>query len=296
MSKPRIRASFSGGRTSGLMMHFLHEMLGDTHEIVTTFANTGCEHEGTLEFVNRCDTHFGWGVVWLEARFHADGEGTTSQVVTYSTASRNGEPFEAYIAKYGIPNMTSKNCTSRLKECPMDHYTHKVLGWERLSYDTAIGIRADEFDRMSSRHKELRLIYPLVDLRITKADVLAFWKSQPFDLEIPGEHYGNCMWCWKKSKRKLLTLAKNSPEVFDFPARMEREFGTVKAGPDYKATGPDGRRHFFRGHLDTADLIAEAQQGGFVEFDGSQTAYPLFDHLMDTGSGCGDSCEIGADE
>ena len=299
--KPRIRISFSGGRTSALMTKLLHEQFGESHDILTTFANTGCEHEATLEFVRRCDEAFGLRCVWLEAVTDPEeGKGITSQIMTFETASRSGEPFEAYIAKYGIPNMTTPNCTTRLKELPMDHYTHKVHGWEPLSYDTAIGIRADEADRMSAKMQAKRFIYPLVKAGITKEDVSRFWKSQPFDLQIPGDHFGNCTWCWKKSLRKLMTLAKEDTTVFDFPARMEREYGHVKAGTDYAATGPDGRRHFFRQHLDTTDIIRMAKEP-FDKYSDRKVQPTLFDGVdweldpLDIGGGCGDSCEVGAD-
>ena len=66
--KPKLAISFSGGRTSAVMTKLCVEKFKDTHDIAIIFANTGCEHENTLDFVNKCDKHFGWGVVWIEAR------------------------------------------------------------------------------------------------------------------------------------------------------------------------------------------------------------------------------------
>lgn len=300
--KPRIRISFSGGRSSALMTKLVHDRLGQTHDILTTFANTGQEHAATLEFVRRCEAEWNWGTVWLEAVVSPlKGEGITSRVVSYETAAREGEPFKAAIAKYGLPNQTNPWCTDRLKADAMDHHCHHVHGWKRGSYQTAIGIRWDEGDRMNKNHREEGIIYPLIEARMTKLDVRMWWKQQPFDLELP-EHLGNCTWCWKKSLRKHLTLAVEHPEVYEFPARMEREYGHVKA-EGYAAAGPDGRRHFFRGHLDTTDIIEMAKQpfepfrekpiGQMNLFDPLDT----FDPFLDTGAACGEgACEAWSDQ
>lgn len=297
MTKPRLAISFSGGRTSAVMTKMLLEKYRATHDISVTFANTGCEHPSTLDFVKNCDDHFGFNTAWIEAVVtHGERIGIRHKIVSYETASRDGEPFAEYIKKYGIPNAGSPQCTSRLKEEVMDSYRHRELGWKRGEYDTGIGIRVDEADRMAVKRKEKRFIYPLVSAGISKQDVIHECKSWPFDLMLPGEHYGNCVWCWKKSLRKLLTVAKNNPEHFDFPLRMEREFSGHKAN---KNNTTAGLRVFFRNGRSTADILAMSQQPGWEEYaDKKDLAYQpsLFDQELDIGSGCGESCEIGADE
>lgn len=295
--KPRLAISFSGGRTSAVMT----KMLLDHHredysQIIVTFANTGAEDLATLDFVHRCDQEFGWGVNWVEAVVNPDhGKGTRHRVVTYETASRNGEPFRDYIAKYGIPNHTSPKCTGELKERAMTDFL-KAKGYrfgKQKDHFTAIGIRADEMDRVSPRHKEEKFIYPLVDAGITKRDVALEIKKWPFDLGIRGDHFGNCTWCWKKSLRKLLTVMSEEPSAFDFPEAMERQFGTYKA--DLKA-GHKGRRYFFRDHRSVDDLRKLAASGFRPYTDDPHQHAHDFDPEMDTGSACGESCEIGADD
>lgn len=292
MSKPRIRVSFSGGRTSALMTKLVVDRYSSTHDILITFANTGCEHEETLYFVNMCDEHFGWNVVWLESWFNLErGKGVVARVVDYAGASRNGEPFEWYIRKNGLPNPMNPRCTDRLKEHAMDHYTHKQVGWARGSYHTAIGIRADEMDRVNPRYKELKFVYPLVDAGFTKDDVLTELASWPFDLALKSEAYGNCTWCWKKSHRKLLTLAKDSPEVFNFPLRMEEKYGFHRLGE-----GEDGPRAIFRQHKTARMILDEAALGGFRPYrDADARQMSLFEPDMDFQLGCGESCEVGHD-
>jgi len=269
-----------------------------THDIVITFANTGCEHHKTLDFVHKCDQLIGGRVVWLEAIVSPeDGVGIRHEIVNYETASRNGEPFESAIKKYGIFNQTTPACTSRLKAEVMEHYLKQVDGWQRgvnINYDTAIGIRADELDRVPTKEvrERNRFVYPLVDEGVTRTQVLDFWSKQPFDLELPDDHYGNCVWCWKKTDRKLYTLAIEQPDVFDFPEKMEKLYGTHKAD---RASGHNGRRYFFRKHRSVADIKREAHAKNFRPY---RSAYQMsiwdgdWDSDLDIGGSCGDSCEI----
>ena len=289
--RPRLRISFSGGRTSALMTRLCVERMSATHDILITFANTGCEHEKTLDFVNQCDKHFGWGVVWLESVFNLTrGKGVVSKVVSYETASRNGEPFEGYIQKNGLPNTMNPRCTDRLKEMCMDHYTHKVQGWKRGSYQTVIGIRADEIDRVNPDYKEKGFMYPLADWGYRKDDVKAALMAWPFDLDLESEAYGNCTWCWKKSHRKLLTVAKHHPEHFDFPVRMEAKYGKHRISPDEPAP-----RVMFRKNKSAAVILEEAKTTAFREYsDNYHIAPSLFTFDMDYSIGCGESCEIGS--
>jgi hypothetical protein len=295
-SKPRLAISFSGGRTSAVMTKLCVDKFSETHDIAITFANTGCEHDNTLKFVDQCDKHFGWGVVWVEATVNSEkGKGIRHKVVDYESASREGEPFEAYIAKYGLCGPTHPQCTSRLKEEVM--YDHRrSMGWKKGTYWTAIGIRGDEMDRISENRIERKFVYPLADAGWTKEDVKQECASWPFDLELKGEHYGNCTWCWKKSMRKLLTIAKEDPSVFDFPLRMEKKYQVIRESDKDR----DGKHKIFRKHTSTQDLLDMAQKLDFEPYrDIDQTqmfSQANYDVFLDTGSACGESCEIGADE
>jgi hypothetical protein len=290
--RPRLAISFSGGRTSAVMTKLCLAKYGPTHDIIVTFANTGCEHPSTLKFVKNCDDVFLFKTVWIEAEVtHGERVGIRPRIVTHDTASRNGEPFEEYIKKYGIPNAGSPQCTSRLKTEAMEYYIRKVRGWDVGTYKTAIGIRADEMDRVSSKKDEYGFVYPLVDMGWTKAMVKAECRRWPFDLQIPGDHFGNCTWCWKKSLRKLLTVATEAPSEFDFPARMEATYGT------HKAENAKGRRVFFRGDRSTLDILELAKQPFTPYTEATKfRQQTLWDDILDVGGGCGESCEIGADQ
>lgn len=283
----KLFISFSGGRTSAYMTKWLLENKPDSTEVVVIFANTGEENEATLDFVDNCDKAFNFNVVWVEAEVQDGlGKGTRHRVVDYETATRpNTEdgPFEQVIRKYGITNKAFPACTRELKLRPMTSYV-RSLGWASGDYWTAIGIRADEIDRMSTSAESNKICYPLVKAGIKKQDIIDWWSEQPFDLRLP-EHLGNCQWCWKKSRRKLLTLVMEDPTVFDFPHRMEKKYPFAGAG---KTREP---RKFFRGHTSTSNLFVEACLTDFEEFSD-----PNFNPPLDMTDGCGDSCEVFADE
>lgn len=292
--KGQIFISFSGGATSAYMTHMIKEWVKETcpwRRVITLFANTGQEHEATLEFVKRCDEEFGFGTVWVEAvvdRRH--GKGIRHKRVDFETASRNGEPFEAVIAKYGIPNAASPSCTRDTKLAPMTSFLRSVR-WRAGMYSTAVGIRVDEIDRVSfSKMKNCGYFYPFADAGITKEDVRQWWLKQKFRLNLP-EHLGNCVWCWKKTNRKLLTIAKENPLYFDFPKRMEEIYPF--AGPDRRVGADRPPRVFNRGNKRIVDILEESTRPFDPFIDGK---FIPFDELMDVGGSCGDSCEIGADE
>lgn len=283
MTKETLFVSFSGGRTSAYMCWWLLNNKADQYEFVFVFANTGLEHEKTLDFVDKVDKWLGLNLVWLEAVVNMEqGKGIRHKVVNFENVSRNGEPFESVIKKYGIPNAALPQCTERLKVEVMQSHK-RSLGF-KSKHKTAVGIRADEIDRVN--HKALEsgaIIYPLAfDAPISKEEIRHWWAGQDFDLEIP-EHLGNCVTCWKKSFRKLMTIAKNEPERFDFFNRMELEYGAVKADKH--------KRVFFRGERSVDDIFEMAKQD-FNEFEESMPELQL--RLLDPidfSNGCSDSCE-----
>lgn len=280
----------------------LSNMRDDWDEIVIVFANTGQENPETLEFVDLCDRllfmPLGHRVVWLEAvQFHGERKSATFRVVDFHTADRTGEVFEDGIKKYGIPNYKRPHCTRDLKLAPIQAYA-RSLGWKTATYDTAIGIRADEIDRMSASSKKNRIIYPLVTYRhTTKPEVNTWFSLQSFRLKLKG-YQGNCRWCWKKSFRKHLTLIGEAPEIYDFPREMERKYG--QTGVEFRKSVDlgfeDYSRTFFRGNKSTDDIFTMFKERG-ADFTPAEDDSIVFDDELDMGGGCGDgeSCEVFSD-
>lgn len=253
--------SFSGGKTSAFMTQMI---LRSRPEAKVVFANTGQEHPKTIEFIKRCAEHFKFEVIVLEALVNpVHRQRTTYSIKSLSDLSMDGEPFEAVIKKYGIPNTGFPHCTRELKIHPIHSWAKDNLS---EGYQTAIGIRADEMDRVPSDYQKKRYVYPLLDQGITKKDINAFWDSMPFTLEIP-DYLGNCITCWKKSDKKLRTIIEEDERHFDFFERMERENANCGAG--------SGSRKFFRKHRSVLDLKRQRD---------------LLNDEMN--NGCEESCEV----
>jgi hypothetical protein len=239
-----LAIQFSGGRTSAFMTKFLFELWPDREKHVP-FENTGKEDERTLEFVNECDKRWNLGIVWLEAIVHQNERKSSShKIVSFETAARDGEPYEAVIKKYGIQNRAYQDCTRHLKIHVKNSYI-KSLGI--TDYETAIGIRADEEDRINRETAtEEGNIYPLVDIiRVNKKFVRDWWSRQAFDLQTP-EALGNCDFCYKKPINLLVSIVRTEPHKLDWWQQMEAKHGSVKA--------PIAPRKIFRGHRSAQDL------------------------------------------
>lgn len=288
----RIFCSFSGGESSAEMAIRVKERLRPDDALRVVFSNTGKEDERTLVFIDRCDREYELGVVWVESVVNPRPRNvTTHRVVTFETATRDGSLFEAMIRKYGIPNKGFPHCTRELKLRPMASYLASI-GWAPGTYTTCIGLRDDERDRFDADARAKRYVYPLAQAGMRKADVHRAWDARPFQLGLR-EHEGNCTSCWKKSFRKLMTLAVEQPLSFDDFRRFELEYAHAGAG--------DMARTFFRGGKSVDDIFAMAAQGfePFVDTRGQDPA-GLFDMTtwddLDLGGACGESCEPYGDE
>lgn len=288
----KLLLSFSGGETSAYMTQWCLANLQDQYEMVVVFANTGEENEETLQFVKQCDEILDFNTSWIESVVQDGRTGTTYRMVDFDSASRNGEPFEQMIRKYGIPNQAYPHCTRELKTQPIRSFVRDFMGWD--DYYTAIGIRADEVDRISEHKDKFKFIYPLAELHmnpVTKQHVNRYWSDMPFRLQLKG-YQGNCKACWKKSDRKLFTIYKENPGAFDNMLRWEKEYGDyVKDG----RASTDKRITFFRKNRSAEDIIKQAQSINVRPpiDDSVDTEYQpgLFDETLDVGFGCSDSCE-----
>jgi hypothetical protein len=282
-----LLVSFSGGETSAFMAQWLNNHYEEYgyENIVFVFANTGLENEQTLEFVERCDKHFKLNVQWIEADVKQGvRKGTGFYRNDFDNASRKGEPFEAIIKKYGIPNQAFPHCTRELKQAPIKAFGKEWFNGEK--YHTAIGIRQDEADRMNAKAKEMGFIYPLISSKmipVTKPMINFYWRSMPFRLELKG-YQGNCATCWKKADKKLYQIAQENPKAFEFMAEMERKYPRV--GNEFTKDETAIDRVFFRKNRSTLQILEEAKNwNGKIKNDADEYTYQL--DLLG-----GESCEV----
>lgn len=250
-----IQIAFSGGRTSAYMLHQILEANGDLPERVQVlFQNTGREMPQTLDFVQEVGDRWNVPIVWLEYR----GSKPWFEQVSHNSASRNGEPFDTLISKRKmLPNAAMRFCTVEMKIKTARRYCRQ-LGWRR--WHTARGIRHDEKHRATaSSDKVITNWHPLVEAGVTKEDIAAFWRGQPFGLRLPhlenGNPFGNCDGCFLKSEASKALLIRQYPERAAWWAEHERKIGAT-----------------FRDNMDLTQLASFVTRQGDWIFDDANDA------------------------
>lgn len=213
---------FSGGRTSAFLSKYIKKNPKYNNSIFV-FMNTGKEREETLIFADKCDTEFNLNLIYLEAKINNEkGVGTTYSVVDFNSASRNGEPFEAMLKKYPLPNNKASNCTRELKQRPIDAYLRD--NYKGFKIIKVVGIRYDEQHRKSVNAEIENTIYPLCDeFPVNSKFIRSWWSRQIFDLQLK-DYEGNCDLCFKKSLKKRLTIIRENPKIADWWLEMEQRY------------------------------------------------------------------------
>lgn len=216
--------SISGGRTSGFMLRKIIDAHGGKlpDDVIPVFCNTGREHEATLIFLREMADRWECPITWLEYTHEPGKHGF--RVVTFCTASRNGEPFAAINrSRKGLPTPVNRHCTSELKIRTGNRFA-KSMGWPE--WVRAVGLRHDEPRRVARIKGDVvaeEVVLPMNEAKHTLADVTDFWKSQAFDLHLPGgdNAFGNCDLCFLKAKAKIEKVLRTEPERGEWWAQQE---------------------------------------------------------------------------
>lgn len=267
--------SFSGGRTSGYMLWRILQAHGGVlpSDVHVTFANTGKEREETLRFVHDCASHWNVKVRWLEWRTRRvkDDAGNVIPLtdrfkeVGFNSASRDGQPFADLIASKGYtPNAVTRFCTSELKVRVMKYFM-QAQGYK--NWVNVVGLRHDEAHRVAKSRKPNKEAWatalPLDDAKVTNRDVRAFWREQPFDLQLlPFE--GNCDACFLKARPKLWEVERTKPGTLQWWSDMEAVCnGQFVTEYSYAELIRDVRRQpdMFAGLLDADEIAMDAECG-----------------------------------
>lgn len=242
--------SFSAGRSSGYMLAHIVDAHGGRlpDDVKVLFCNTGKEEEATLRFARACSEYFGVDVVWLEYD-HADEPSKRWRVVDFDTASRHGEPLEKLFSdRRFLPNPVTRICTAYAKIKPMNYYARDVLGFR--DWDAVIGFRADEPVRVAKLAIDQKEGYsrfaPMARAGVTAADVGAFWRGMPFDLELPNHGgvtpNGNCDLCFLKGVGRVYSLIQQRPErALWWMAQESRQLADSPAGNLFRTDRPSYR-------------------------------------------------------
>ena len=258
--------SFSGGRTSGYMLRkILDAHDGQPEGLEVCFQNTGLEHPATYEFVREVAERWGVRITWLQYYVNVEGDHDFHEV-NFDSASRNGEPFTALIEKKGyLPTPVARICTTNLKMRTLDRYL-KTLTTHQDGYTNAVGLRYDEPRRalrIKADNGREDVVVPLYQAKATEADVLAFWKEQDFDLDLPltGNMAGNCVGCFLKGREKLEHLTVEMPEHFTWWLNAEASMVGRASKPFFRQDRPG-----YAAMLETART-----QGQLFPIDGEDT-------------------------
>ena len=198
------------------------------------FTNTGSEMPQTLDFLRDIEERWDVPVVWLEFRPGKEG----FAVVNRKTAALNGEPFMAAMLESPcglIPKAVARVCTSKLK-VDVNEKWRKRMGIEDPI--KALGYRADEPHRKAKalgRPGEQRFIFPLIEARIYREDVIKWWREQEFDLALPTvggqSRHGNCDLCFLKGEAVVAELIAECPPRADKWCEMEERLERARNQP-----------------------------------------------------------------
>lgn len=216
----------SGGRTSGYMAY----LLKNKPNHVFFFQNTGRERPETYDFLDKLDKEFNLNLVWLEYSCPDPNKKAEFNIVDYHTANRDGVPFSQLNNKRkAVPNKFKRFCSAELKVKTARRYI-RSLGLKPLRWNYALGYRIDEPQRKTRSDTMQNTITPLRDLGITVRDVVNFWKSQEFDLQLPllpnGKTFGgNCMGCFWHSEYQNAHLCANRPKDIEWLINEEQRHG-----------------------------------------------------------------------
>lgn len=236
-------------------------------DVLVSFQNTGREMPETLNFVRDCMAAWNVPVVWLEYTWAPGGPSFAE--VNHNSASRKGEPLESlFRSKSMLPNPVARFCTIECKIRTVKRFL-RSLGWKH--WTNVVGLRADEparvaraLDRERTKKDRWHNVCPLADAGVDQSDVLAFWRAQPFDLQLAGPWEGNCDGCFLKNRAALSRMHLEHPERMAWWSAQERQ---LRHGAGAGATFRTDRE-------DYATMARTVRDQGRLPFDLNEASLP----------------------
>jgi len=183
--------NFSGGKTSAYMTIKYYEA-GD----LVIFADTGREHEKTYKFIHDFEAFENIPVIKVALFPGKDSFAELLKAKNYNA----------------IPNMNKRFCTNDLKIKVAKRYLRKI---GVIEFENFIGFRSDEKERVLKRKQHFKKVhdkFPLYYDGSNKAMINEYWKSKPYNLEIPSI-LGNCTLCFMKGKNAIISILSAYPEL-----------------------------------------------------------------------------------
>ena len=170
---------------------------------------------------------------------------------------------------------------------PLKKYVDSIFG--KNNYSIAVGLRADEMDRVMESFKDNNVFYPLLDNNISTKDRNRFWKDQPIQIKIPA-FKGNCDMCFEKSNRKLMTTIVEEPNIINWWDKMITKYSKIplEGKPSYNVYAENGGMNFYRENKSIKDLVELAKQ----PFSKATDEYIYENDLFDLEGDCGSGCQV----
>lgn len=226
----RIVCQFSCGAASAVATKLTLASYGLSHDVEVINAFIKNEHPDNRRFLADCEQWFGIPITVLrDTKYGADTR-TLFQKRRFLKSAQ------------GAP------CSKALKRDVLD-------AWGRLSDTVVLGYTADEqdrYDRWIDAHNDTRVIAPLIDARLGKADVLALVERAGLVLPLMyrlGYHNANCIGCVKGGMGYWNKIRRDFPDDFEEMAQIEESIGPG-ARLLYHRSGPLKGQRFYLRELD----------------------------------------------
>ena len=269
--------SFSGGRSSRVLVHIFEE-LKKQHDIQVTyiFMDTGAEHPLTYKFIRDIVEFYDIDLTCIHGVFSTkEGVGPTYKEVPITKIGWNLEYWEKMLEAYSTPYVVGAFCTEKLKGEPCRKWLKD--NFLAGSYQHWWGIREDESQRLV---KKDGVSYLAEICDFDKNEVLKWSNNQEVDLELQHEALGNCLFCIKKGASKIsLGVALESEKADEFIKIIESD--TVRIIP----TRVGHRFDMYRGNM-SLRAIKQMSKNESVK----HLARLINNKNSDTGN-CSESCE-----
>lgn len=300
--RPRLAVvSISGGKDSTATALLALDEFG-ANACRFAFADTGNEHEATLEYVNGYLRQILGPIQTVRADFSREIAGKRSYVSTVwpmkgvptqiieralAVLHPTGIPFlDLCLWKGRFPSRMAQFCTQHLKRLPLDAYLLERMA-EGYEVESWRGIRRDESSRRQYAPQRERMaegyeiVHPIAAW--SARQTIDFIRSRGVALNplySRGMHRVGCMPCINCCKNELLEISKRFPGHIEKVREWERlvclasKRGWTTFFTDGLREGETNQAFFDRMHIDARVRWAQTSHGG-RQLDAFRLAPPL---------------------
>jgi len=207
--KPRLLCWFSCGAASAVATKKAIELYSTTHEVIPVNCDTRpSEHSDNYRFSAQCEQWFGREIVYIRSS-------------EYATVD------EVFAKTRYMAGVRGARCTTELKKLPRHAFA-------RPDDSHVFGFTADKREQrrafdFTTKNPELRLLWPLIQLGITKSACYAIVSAAGIALPqmyLMGFDNNNCPGCVKASSPWYWDMVRTHfPEVFKRRCEQSRALG-----------------------------------------------------------------------